>query len=129
MSFEVHAGWCAHGLAGGEVEPAVVLWAFDQVVHHESAREVDFRMRAQAIGGVVFVIGRPVDGKRAAFVIETQHILLLDITRAAGVDPILAHRRSISGGSMDGTGRAPAGSWRRTKWVGSFICFKTVGMI
>ena len=46
IRFQIHADGRALGLAGREIEPAIVLGTFDEVVHHEAAGQMDVLMRA-----------------------------------------------------------------------------------
>ena len=46
IRFQIHASGRAFRLAGDEIKPAVVLGAFNEIVHDETTSQMDFRVRA-----------------------------------------------------------------------------------
>src|SRR5437868_11455596 len=80
ISLEIDAGGRTHGLASSVVETAIVLGAFNDVIHDQTVRKVDFLMRAESVRGVIFVVRRPVDRESPAAIIEADHIFSLDFT-------------------------------------------------
>ena len=62
--------------------------ALDGVVRHQTLREVDLLMRAQAVGIKIMVIGRLVDGKGLAVMIETDDVCPCHFVNAAQHAPI-----------------------------------------
>ena len=101
---KVDAGGRPLGLAGREIEAAVVLRAFDDVVHYEAVGEVHFLMRAKAVGCVIFVVGRAVEGEGASAVVETNDVFFFDVADLTGGHPgfirlVVHERRSVYNGS------------------------------
>src|SRR5689334_21970007 len=88
IGLEIDAGWCPHGLAVGVVEAGIMLGAFYDVVHDEPVREMDLLMRAQAIGRIIFIIGRTIDREGPAAVFETDHVFGVNVFSRAGFDPV-----------------------------------------
>src|SRR5215217_5367595 len=67
---EVDADRGAPGLAGADVEAAIVLGALDDAVHHQAVREMRLLVGAEAVGRIVGVSLQPVDGEGAAGMVE-----------------------------------------------------------
>src|ERR1700710_1576163 len=65
----------AEALAGLVVEAAVVLWALNHVAHHQPVGEAGCLVRAEPRRGEKGIIGAAVDSKRAAGMIEADHVL------------------------------------------------------
>jgi hypothetical protein len=57
VSFEIDADRRALCCTCSVIKAAVVLWAFDSVIHNQAIAQVDFFVGAQAVGGVIFIIG------------------------------------------------------------------------
>ena len=91
IGFEVHTGRRPFGLAGRKVKSPVELRTFDDVIHDEATREMDLCVCAQAGGGLIGVLGRPVDRKGASLVIEADHVCLFDLAGAADFNPGIVH--------------------------------------
>jgi hypothetical protein len=88
---EIHAHRRRLRLAGRKIEAAVVLRAFNDVIHHKSAGEVDLFMRAKAVSGVILVIGTSINGERPLTVVKANHVFQLDVTNPAGFHPHSVH--------------------------------------
>src|SRR6201996_6096541 len=126
---QVHQHRGAERLAAGVVEPAVVLGALDDAALDQAVAQQRLLVGAVAVGGVVGVLGGPVERVVLAGVLERDDVLGVDLVRRAGGDP-LGHeagapcqataasasgraRPSVAGvGSLNGA--APGSSWRRT---------------
>jgi hypothetical protein len=57
VGFEIDADGSTLGGARGVVKAAIVFRAFDDVVHHQAISQMHLLVGAQAIGGVVFIVG------------------------------------------------------------------------
>src|SRR5271166_5068236 len=89
--FEIDAGGRALGFAGGEVEAAVVHRAFDDRALNVPVGELRVFVRADAVGGEVAPISRPVDRILAAVVFEGRDVVRRNSVCPPRVDPGLAH--------------------------------------
>ncbi len=56
MGFQVNADRSALGGTSCIVKAPVVLGALDGVIHHQAISQMNLLMRAQAVGGIVFVV-------------------------------------------------------------------------
>ena len=88
IGLEVDADRRALGLAGLVVEAAIVLRAFDDVVHHQAVGEMHLLVRAEAVGREVSVVRGAIDREGAAAVVEADDVFLVDIVGGAGFDPV-----------------------------------------
>jgi len=77
-------------MQAGHVEAANMLRALDDPAHQQAARQVHLLVCAEAVGGEEAVILQAVERPAEAAVIETDHVLPVDVVGCAGFDP-LAH--------------------------------------
>lgn len=71
---QIDANRRALGLPSAVVETPIMFGAFDDIANHQTAGEVNRFMCAFAIGRVILITGRTVDGESAALVIEAENI-------------------------------------------------------
>jgi hypothetical protein len=74
IRFHIYADWRALGLAGREIEPAVMLGALNPVFHHQTAGEMYPGMRAMAVRGIKLAFGGPINSKSPVAMIESPHV-------------------------------------------------------
>ena len=77
IGLQIDADRGAQRLSGLVVEPAIVLGAFDYVVHDQPLLQMHLLVGAKSVGGKIFAVRRPVDSKGPVSMIETDQIFFL----------------------------------------------------
>ena len=77
----------AQGTSGGNVESTVVERALDDASDDEAFGQVGILVGAKAVGGVEFAAFEPVDGNRAAAVVQANDVVFVDVFDRAGLYP------------------------------------------
>jgi hypothetical protein len=86
-----------------------MLWAFDDVIHHESIGKMDFLVGAKTVRGEEFVV-EPVERVGLAIMIETHDVLVIDVIGGAGLNPLWHSFDPYSAAIGESVGRAVGGN-------------------
>jgi hypothetical protein len=65
-----------------------VFRALDEPVGDEAVGEMNVFVRAEPVSGEILVVRAPIDREGPPRVIETDHVVGVDVVRCAGVDPL-----------------------------------------
>ena len=84
---EVHADRSTFCLASAIVELAVVLWAFDREIHHQTITEMHVFMGALPRRGIKMAVHPVVDRLSGTCVVKADQVFLVNVFSGTGVNP------------------------------------------